>query len=318
MSERGPDGAALRGRPRTAPPARRWWKSSGQLEALLCSRNARCDEVDGVADCLDPGRLFLAHPDLVSILELHDQLIEVERVGVEVLTEPRVGLDPIRRHLELVAEVIPHELHDLVALHRGHYCVSAVGSRRSASRVAPEAASSSRVRSTARSSTARCESRTAFAMPSGVELPWATTATPRRPSRIAPPTAFGSMAERRPPRAGRRSRPPAAASGPERAAPRTASATALAVPSSVFRVTFPVKPSVTTTSASPLSRSRPSTLPMKRMASVSASASWASTTSARPFFCSSPTESSATRGLSTPRTAALKADPRKANWIRCW
>ncbi len=34
--------------------------------------------------------------------------------------------------------------------------------------------------------TARSASRTALAIPSGVELPWATTATPRRPSRIAP------------------------------------------------------------------------------------------------------------------------------------
>ena len=39
---------------------------------------------------------------------------------------------------------------------------------------------------------------------------------------------------------------------------------------------------------------------MKSIASASASAAWASTTSGLPFFCSSPTESRATRGRSTP------------------
>ncbi len=54
-----------------------------------------------------------------------------------------------------------------------------------------------------------------------------------------------------------------------------------------------MNPSVTTTSAAPVSRSRPSTLPAKAIASEPASASFASTTSGRPFFCSSPTESRA-------------------------
>ena len=55
-------------------------------------------------------------------------------------------------------------------------------------------------------------------------------------------------------------------SAPTRAASRIASATARAVPSSVFSATLPVKPSVTTTSAAPVSRSRPSTLPTKSIA----------------------------------------------------
>ena len=75
------------------------------------------------------------------------------------------------------------------------------------------------MRSTARSRTARSASRIALAIPSGVELPCATTATPRSPSRIAPPTEFGIHAVgagRRAP--GAAGAPPAAASGPERAA----------------------------------------------------------------------------------------------------
>ena len=54
--------------------------------------------------------------------------------------------------------------------------------------------------------------------------------------------------------------------GFERAASPTAPATAFAVPSSVFRATLPVKPSVTITSAASPSRSRPSTLPRKSIA----------------------------------------------------
>jgi hypothetical protein len=51
----------------------------------------------------------------------------------------------------------------------------------------------------------------------------------------------------------------------ERAASPTAAATVFAVPSSSFRAMLPVKPSVTTTSTVAAGRSRPSTLPAKRM-----------------------------------------------------
>src|SRR5215204_3669025 len=99
-------------------------------ELLLSGRYASGDEVDGVPDCLDLGRLLLAHPDPVAVLELHDELVEVERIGVEILTEPGVRLDPLGSHLELGAEVVPDELHDLVALHRGHYRLSTACPRR--------------------------------------------------------------------------------------------------------------------------------------------------------------------------------------------
>ena len=89
MSERVPAGAALRGRPRTAPPARRWLGVMGSVLSALLRPPARVpDEVDGIAHGLDLGRLLLAHPDLVAVLELHHELVEVERVGVEILAEP--------------------------------------------------------------------------------------------------------------------------------------------------------------------------------------------------------------------------------------
>src|SRR5215218_722291 len=264
-------------------------------------------EVDRVANRLDPGGLLLGHPDPVGVLELHDELVEIERVGVEVLLEARRVVDRVGLHLELVRKVLAHLRQHVVPVH-AHVRPSFLS--RIAPRVAPDASRSSAVRSTARSSTARAASRTAFAIPSGPALPWPTTATPRSPSRMAPPVASGSMRRLSPPSAGRSRRPPSVAIGPERAASRTASATARAVPSIVFSATLPVKPSVTTTSAIPASRSRPSRLPRKSIASARASSSWASTTSAVPFFGSSPTESSATRGRSTPSTARLKAAPR--------
>ena len=202
----------------------------------------------------------------VAVLELHHQLVEVERVGVQVLAEPRLGLDLLGIDLELGRPGGPGRASSPrlvpcrpLSLHR-----SAEVRSREATRASRPSAQRSAVRSTARSCTARSARRTAFAIPSGVELPWATTATPRRPEQHRPADGVGSMprgagprgpgaaAGRRPPRSGpsarrrgRRPRPPSRC------------------PPSVFSVTLPVKPSVTTTSATPVSRSRPSTLPMK-------------------------------------------------------
>ena len=74
------------------------------------------------------------------------------------------------------------------------------------------------------------------------------------------------------------------------------------VPSRVFRATFPVKPSVTMTSAKSSKKSRPSTLPTNSKSPwpPSARMAWVSLTSGVPFDFSSPMESRATRGRATP------------------
>ena len=46
-------------------------------------------EVDRVPDGLDPGRLVLGHLDPVRVLELHHQLVEIERVGVEIVADKK-------------------------------------------------------------------------------------------------------------------------------------------------------------------------------------------------------------------------------------
>src|SRR4051794_28519749 len=272
------------------------------------------DEVHGVAHRLDAGRLLLGDADPVGVLELHHQLVQIEGIGVEVLAHAGGLGDLVQWDLELARQVLAHLLENVGAAQGcGHYDTFL---SRMLPRVMPERSRSWAVRSTARSSTPCAASRMALAIPSGPELPWPTTASPRRPSRIAPPVVSGSIWLRSVPSAGRSSRPPAAPRGPGRAAAPTASATALAVPSIVFSTTLPVKPSVTTTSASPVIRSRPSMFPRKSIPPASPRRAFASTTSAEPLLCSSPTESNPILGRSTSRTAVLKADPRYANWTR--
>ena len=86
-------------------------------------------------------------------------------------------------------------------------------------------------------------------------------------------------------------------------------------PSKNLITTFPATASVTTTSAICAVRSLPSTLPMK-LRSVSSISSVARWMRASPLPFSSPIESSATRGRSTPRTRSLKIAPMRAYWAR--
>ncbi len=86
-------------------------------------------------------------------------------------------------------------------------------------------------------------------------------------------------------------------------------------PSISLSVMFPVKPSITTTSARPSVTCVPSMLPTKLrpVPRMPASCSWTETSSGVPFAGSSPLESSATRGDSMPITAAANPEPMCAN-----
>ena len=88
------------------------------------------------------------------------------------------------------------------------------------------------------------------------------------------------------------------------------------VPSSSFSAMLPVKPSVTTTSAAPRSRSRLSAFPAK-LRPLSRRSACASRVSALPFSSSSPIERRRTSGLPTPSSSRLKTVPIWANWSRC-
>src|ERR671934_824982 len=170
-------------------------------------------------------------------------------------------------------------------------------------------------RPTTSCSTPRAASRTAFAIARGDELPCAITARPRRPSRYAPPYVSGSRRVRSRRAAGRISRPPSFPRGVAVISSRKAASRFAIVPSSSFRTTLPVKPSVTTTSAAPRRMSRPSVLPAK-LSPLAASSSCASSVSWFPFSASSPIESRRISGFPTSRISSAKTAPMCANCSR--
>src|SRR5215207_10630700 len=58
------------------------------------------DQVVGLADRLDPLQLLLGDGDVELLLEGHDELDEVEAVGVEVVAEAGLGHDLVLGHGE--------------------------------------------------------------------------------------------------------------------------------------------------------------------------------------------------------------------------
>src|SRR5919108_1424813 len=267
-------------------------------------------EVRGLADRQDLGRLLVRDPDAVAVLELDDQLDEVQRVRLEVLLEAGPLADPPGIDLELRREVLPDAVEDLFARHDGSPTLAA-----GADLSAPACSSAAAVRPTMSSSTARRASLTACSIPVGPKLPCATTTGLRSPSRIAPPTRSGSISSRSCAIFPRIRSPPTLDTGPERTRSRMVSRSTFDVPSSTLSATFPVKPSVTTTSADALGRSKPSRLPTK-LRLPAAMRSCAVSTSGVPLPDSSPTDSSPTRGLDRPTIASMKDEPIYANCTR--
>src|SRR5512132_2126893 len=276
-------------------------------------------EVDGRSDRLDPSRLLVRHHHAVRVLELLHQRVEVERGGLQVALEVRGLVDPRRVELQLVGEVGPDGLEDLVAGHGWSGTLDTTADTSAgACRSAPAPASVSSVRPTTSSRTPRAASRIALVIPAASNEPCGTTTSLRRPSRTAPPTACGSSWSRSSRKAGRSIRPPIVERLDEVAASRTAPSSTAEVPSITFSTTLPVKPSVTITSASPVPIAKPSTLPTKfRRDSASESTAWAATRSSGPFDASSPLLSSATRGRETPIAVSMNAAPMCANCTRC-
>src|SRR5918996_2417764 len=74
-------------------------RASGRLCLRVCG-----DEIGGLSDRQDLRRLFVRDADAVAILELHHELDEVERVGLEVLLEARALADAGRVRAQLRRE----------------------------------------------------------------------------------------------------------------------------------------------------------------------------------------------------------------------
>ena len=65
----------------------------------------RDDEIDGLSHGEDPRRLLVGHLHVVGVLELLDERVEVQRVGLQVFLEARRLVDASRIDLELVGEM---------------------------------------------------------------------------------------------------------------------------------------------------------------------------------------------------------------------
>src|SRR5688500_16063399 len=73
------------------------------------------DVVDSLADGLDLLGIFVRDLDPELILEFHDQLDEVERIGVQVFLEGSILGDLSLVDAELLDEYLLHPLLDLLA-----------------------------------------------------------------------------------------------------------------------------------------------------------------------------------------------------------
>src|SRR5215210_6435644 len=136
--------------------------------------------------------------------------------------------------------------------------------------------------------------RSAFSTPVACEFPCPITTELLTPSRKEPPYSSGSTVSLTSISLGRRMLAASLLRTSPVIAERTMPRISRATPSAVLSTTLPVKPSVTSTSATPRLMSRPSTFPTKRIPD-SSMRRWASLARSLPFPGSSPTLTSPTR-----------------------
>ena len=236
-------------------------------------------------------RLLLADGDPVAVLELHHQLVEVERVGVEVLLEAGPLADPLDVDFELLGEVLADQGEDFLARHR-----TAVLSRSGSPATARRDRRRPR-RSSAAVRADRVDLGAAGGEPDRVGDPLgagAAVADDGDPAQAEQDRATGGVGVQLAPQAvQRRFQQQAAERGERVGAGGVADrgGDRLRRPLEQLQAMLPVKPSVTTTSTVAAGRSRPSTLPAKSMPGARLSRRCASTTSSRPLPASSPTVS---------------------------
>src|SRR5262249_34876288 len=80
-------------------------------------RGVREDEIDGLAHAEDPCCLLVGHLHPVGVLQLLDERVEIQRIGLEVLLETGPLVDHRRVDLELVGQVTANQGQDFLAGH---------------------------------------------------------------------------------------------------------------------------------------------------------------------------------------------------------
>src|SRR3989454_2939448 len=145
----------------------------------------RGDVVDSLTDRLDLLRVLVGNLDPELVFELHDQLDEIERVGVEIFLERGFFVDLAFVDAELLAQHFLDPLVDFLSRSCHLTYLAGSGSERADCNT-PVSRRSCKLPTTS-CSTPRAARRIAFAIARRPELPCAITARPRRPSRYAPP-----------------------------------------------------------------------------------------------------------------------------------
>src|SRR5437764_10470969 len=141
----------------------------------------RGDVVDSLTDRLDLLCVLVGDLDPELVFELHDQLDEIERVGVEIFLERGFLVDLALVDAELLAQHFLHSLLHFLSRRCPLPYLARPGSERADSNMLCSSRSWSLP--TTSCSTPRAASRMALAIARRPELPCAITAKPRRPSR---------------------------------------------------------------------------------------------------------------------------------------
>ena len=291
-------------------------------------------EVDGLADREDLRRLLVGHAHAVGVLELLHERVQVERVGLEVLLEARVLADRRRLDVELVGEVRLDQREHLLARARASSPAGAATARSAVARRADGHRRRGRDRS-AHSVCARLASgadtgaslqrararQRALGPPDDVlaraalgaqdrlgeagarEAPVRHDAEPAQPEQVGAALPLGvDLLAKAAERAAQQQRRRASPRVEDIAASRTAPRIVCETPSISFSATLPVKPSVTTTSATPAGHVAALDVADELERAVAGAGALAQLaraprrTSGLPRSASSPLDSSPTRG----------------------
>src|SRR5256712_2071515 len=163
-------------------------RASGRPSIRRSSRApllVRGDVVDSLTDGLDLLRVLVGNLDPELVFELHDQLDEIERIGIEIFLEGGLLRNLALVDAELLAQQLLYSLEDFLSRCCHLTYLAGSGSERADANTLCSSRSCSRP--TTSCSTPRAARRIAFAIARRPELPCATTASPRSPSRYAPP-----------------------------------------------------------------------------------------------------------------------------------
>src|SRR5436190_11916767 len=121
-----------RGSRRRTADGGRWATNGGRPSVLLL---ALLDVGEGVADGADLLRVFVGDLDAVFVLEGHDQLDEVERIGFQVIGKGRFGSHFVLVHLQGVGDDVAQSFESRRIVHMRPHSSVVVGHQQVSRRI---------------------------------------------------------------------------------------------------------------------------------------------------------------------------------------